>query len=46
MFDWLRGRDTRADGWEADLSRHAQGRVSARRTLPLPEAQLRLIFLP
>jgi len=46
MFDWLRGLDTRADGWEADLSRHAQGRISARRTDPLPAAQLRLIFQP
>jgi len=46
MFDWLRGIGTRADGWEADLSRQAQGRVSARRTHPLPEAQLRLIFQP
>lgn len=46
MFDWLRGRDTRADGWEADLSRHGEGRVSARRTHPLPAAQLRLIVQP
>ena len=43
MFDWLRGRDTRANGWEADVSRHQEGRVMARRTQPLPAAQLRLI---
>ncbi|TNF61771.1 MAG: outer membrane lipoprotein LolB [Burkholderiales bacterium] len=46
MFDWLAGRDTRADGWEADLSRHAEGRITARRIQPPPSAQLRLIFLP
>ena len=46
MFDWLRGRDSRADGWEADLSRHDEGRVSARRTTPQPAAQLRLIIQP
>jgi outer membrane lipoprotein LolB len=46
MFDWLRGRDARADGWEADLSRHQEGRVQARRVHPLPAAQLRLIVQP
>lgn len=46
MFDWLHGRDTRVDGWEADLSRHAEGRIMARRSQPAPAAQLRLVFLP
>ncbi len=46
MFDWLHGRDTRVDGWEADLSRHAEGRVTARRSQPAPAAQLRLVFMP
>ncbi len=46
MFDWLRGRNTGADGWEADLSRHEQGRIAARRSAPLPAAQLRLVVQP
>ncbi|MEZ5645491.1 MAG: outer membrane lipoprotein LolB [Burkholderiaceae bacterium] len=46
MFDWLRGLATRADGWEADLSRHAEGRITARRAHPTPAAQLRLIVQP
>lgn len=43
LFSWLRGEAQEADGWQADLSRHAQGRISARRNIPLPRAELRLI---
>jgi len=44
LFDWLRGTPTPAEGWTPDLSRHAQGRLVARRTQPLPSATLRLVF--
>nr|WP_279343756.1 outer membrane lipoprotein LolB [Variovorax terrae] len=42
LFDWLQGRDTPVPGWQADLSRRADGRLAARRTEPAPTAQLRL----
>ena len=46
LFAWLQGQATEADGWQADLSLHADGRVTARRSRPLPAAELRLIFEP
>lgn len=46
LFGWLRGDSTAADGWTADLSQQPQGRITARRTTPLPSAELRLLFAP
>jgi outer membrane lipoprotein LolB len=46
LFAWLKGQATEVDGWQADLSRHADGRITARRTQPLPAAELRLVFQP
>lgn len=46
LFGWLQGQAAEADGWSADLSRHADGRVLARRLQPLPTAELRLVFQP
>ncbi len=47
MFDWLNGTpNAQAPGWQADLSRHAEGRIVARRLQPLPRAELRLVFEP
>ena len=46
LFAWLEGRAVTVDGWEADLGRHSEGRITARRTHPLPAAELRLIFQP
>lgn len=42
LFDWLRGTDAQAAGWQADLSQLATGRLSARRASPLPAAELRV----
>jgi outer membrane lipoprotein LolB len=42
LFDWLRGRNTPVPGWRANLSQLAQGRISAVRHDPQPEADLRL----
>jgi 4-diphosphocytidyl-2-C-methyl-D-erythritol kinase len=37
LFAWLRGDNASASGWSADLSRHAEGRISAKRTVqPAP----------
>jgi outer membrane lipoprotein LolB len=44
LFAWLQGTNATASGWSADLSRHAEGRVVAKRTLPAPEADLRLVL--
>jgi outer membrane lipoprotein LolB len=46
MFGWLRGDAAAADGWTVDLSQQPHGRVTARRTHPLPSAELRLLFTP
>jgi outer membrane lipoprotein LolB len=44
LFDWLRGMDTPAAGWRADLSQLASGRVAAKRLQPPPEADLRVVL--
>jgi outer membrane lipoprotein LolB len=44
LFAWLQGTDATASGWAADLSRYGEGRVSARRTIPAPEADLRIVL--
>nr|WP_255429175.1 lipoprotein insertase outer membrane protein LolB [Ramlibacter albus] len=42
LFDWLRGVNTPAPGWEVDLSQLAEGRLRARRSDPPPAADLRV----
>jgi outer membrane lipoprotein LolB len=44
LFAWLQGTNATASGWSADLSRHDDGRVVAKRTLPAPEADLRVVL--
>lgn len=44
LFAWLAGTPMSTAGWTADLTQHAQGRITARRTTPLPGAELRLIL--
>ncbi len=46
LFGWLRGEPVDVPGWQADLSRQADGRITARRTAPLPTAELRIVFQP
>ena len=46
LFGWLRGEQGEVPGWQADLSRQPEGRVTARRSAPLPTAELRVIFQP
>lgn len=46
ILDWLEGRPTAVAGWQADLSQYAQGRLSARRSQPLPAVELRLLLDP
>lgn len=42
LFDWLSGNNTAVQGWEADLSQLAQGRLRAHRVAPPPAADLRV----
>ena len=44
LFDWLAGIPTQAAGWSADLSELPAGRLQARRTIPAPAADLRLVL--
>lgn len=44
LFDWLNGKSTSLNGWTADLSQQANGRVEAVRAAPLPATKLRIVF--
>ena len=44
LFDWLAGTNTLVAGWLADLSQLPGGRISAKRTTPLPPVQLRIVL--
>jgi outer membrane lipoprotein LolB len=44
LFDWLRGVATPVPGWKPDLSGLAQGRISAARIDPQPQADLRVLL--
>lgn len=46
LFGWLQGEQGQVPGWQADLSRQPQGRITARRSEPLPTAELRVVFQP
>lgn len=42
LFDWLEGRPAAATGWRADLSAAGEGRITAERFEPQPQATLRI----
>lgn len=44
FFSWLRGEQTTAAGWQADLSTIEQGRLLATRYTPDPRTTLRIVF--
>ena len=44
LFGWLRGQPQSVPGWQADLSRLPEGRLSAKRLMPLPTADLRVVL--
>lgn len=44
LFSWLEGQPADAPGWSVDLSRHANGRITAQRSDPLPQTLLRVIL--
>ncbi len=44
LFDWLVGTPTRVNGWEADLTQLALGKLNALRLDPSPPVQLRIVL--
>ena len=44
LFAWLQGDNASVSGWSADLSRHSEGRISAKRAQPAPQADLRVVL--
>nr|WP_315238833.1 outer membrane lipoprotein LolB [uncultured Albidiferax sp.] len=44
LFDWLRGSNTPVPGWQADLTRLEDGRITALRSQPAPTATLRVVL--
>lgn len=44
LFAWLDGENTSLNGWTADLSQQASGRIEAIRTTPLPTTKLRIVI--
>lgn len=44
LFAWLQGDNAAASGWSADLSRQKEGRISAKRTEPAPQADMRVVL--
>jgi outer membrane lipoprotein LolB len=46
LFAWLAGQPVPSEGWQADLTQLAEGRLLARRSMPAPASELRLILEP
>ena len=44
LFSWLAGQSAEANGWQADLTQMAEGRLRVQRYHPLPRATLRLVL--
>lgn len=44
LFAWLQGINASVSGWSADLSRRGEGRISASRAQPRPQAELRVVL--
>ncbi|MFC5520331.1 lipoprotein insertase outer membrane protein LolB [Polaromonas jejuensis] len=44
LFAWLQGDNASVSGWSADLSRRGEGRISAKRIQPTPQADLRVVL--
>ncbi len=44
LFDWMAGKNTVLAGWNADLTQHAEGRISASRITPQPRTDLRIVL--
>lgn len=46
LFAWLAGDASSLDGWQVDQSQFDSGKITARRTNPAPQAEIRVILEP
>ena len=44
IFEWLAGNNVSTSGWQADLRELPNGRLVARRSVPLPGVEMRLVL--
>ena len=44
LFDWLAGKNTPYPGWTADVSQRFRGLITAKRSDPAPQADLRIVL--
>lgn len=44
LFEWLAGKAADVPGWQVDLTTHREGRLTARKNAPAPEAVLRILL--
>lgn len=44
LFQWLAGENAGAAGWQADLGELRSGRLFAKRTVPAPVVEMRLVI--
>ena len=44
LFQWLEGKAADVPGWQVDFSARPEGRLTARRSTPAPEAVLRVLL--
>ena len=44
LFAWMRGQPLQIPGWAVDLSRHGEGRIVAKRAVPAPALDLRIVI--
>lgn len=46
LFAWLAGQQLSLDGWQVDQSQFDNGKITARRVSPAPEAEIRVVLEP
>jgi len=46
LFAWLAGDHLSLDGWQVDQSQFDHGKITARRSSPLPGAEIRVVLEP
>lgn len=44
LFDWLAGKNTGLNGWSADLLQRGDGKITAKRSEPAPQIDLRIVL--
>ena len=44
LFDWLAGKNTAMNGWTANLAQRGDGKITAARSNPAPQIDLRIVL--